>query len=130
VSSPNLGSCPDFDYCQTITDLWTRRAFSHGDGCVVYNCCWPSPAKSFSYSNSVGLIVFYRLKFETPPTPSPQRTGRPSLTTGTGFPFLRFLRLESLQWRCSNSPPRVPHRIQDVLKRANHLRSCDTTRAE
>jgi hypothetical protein len=35
------------------------------DGSVVYNCCWPSPAHSFSGPSPVGLAnVFYRLRFE------------------------------------------------------------------
>jgi hypothetical protein len=36
---------------------------------VVYNCCWPSPAQSFSVSSPRGLMTtFYCLRFETPPT--------------------------------------------------------------
>jgi hypothetical protein len=36
------------------------------DGSVVYNCCWLSPAKSFSGSSPVGLVtIFYCLRFET-----------------------------------------------------------------
>jgi hypothetical protein len=36
------------------------------DGSVVYNCCWPSPAQSFSGSSPVGpAITFYCLRFET-----------------------------------------------------------------
>jgi hypothetical protein len=38
-------------------------------GSVVYNCCWSSPAQSFSGPTSAGLVsTFYCLKFETPPT--------------------------------------------------------------
>jgi hypothetical protein len=33
---------------------------------LVYNCCWPSPAQSFSGPSPVGLaITFYCLRFET-----------------------------------------------------------------
>jgi hypothetical protein len=36
------------------------------DGSVVYNCCWPSPAQSFSGRSPVGLVtIFYNLIFET-----------------------------------------------------------------
>jgi hypothetical protein len=38
------------------------------DGSVIYNCCWTSPAQSFSGSNPVRLaiiLVFYSLMFET-----------------------------------------------------------------
>jgi hypothetical protein len=39
------------------------------DGSVVYNCCWPSPAQSFSGPSPAGLmIIFYCLRFETPST--------------------------------------------------------------
>jgi hypothetical protein len=35
---------------------------------VVYNCCWPSPAQSFSGASPEGLMTkFYSLRFETPP---------------------------------------------------------------
>jgi hypothetical protein len=35
-------------------------------GSVVYNCCWPLPAQSFSCPSTVGLVtIFYGLKFET-----------------------------------------------------------------
>jgi hypothetical protein len=43
-------------------------------GCVVYNCCWPSPAQSFSGQGPVRLVsIFYclrfsRLSFSSPPT--------------------------------------------------------------
>jgi hypothetical protein len=36
------------------------------DGSIVYNCCWPSPAQSFSGPSPVGLVaIFYCLRFET-----------------------------------------------------------------
>jgi hypothetical protein len=36
------------------------------DGPVDYNCCWPSPAQSFSGPSPLGLaIIFYCLRFET-----------------------------------------------------------------
>jgi hypothetical protein len=47
VSSPTWGSRPDFCYCQLRVcfvgcPLWRE------DRSVVCNCCWPSPARSFS----------------------------------------------------------------------------------
>jgi hypothetical protein len=37
-------------------------------GSVVYNCCWPSPAQSFSgLSPAEIMTTFYYLKFETSP---------------------------------------------------------------
>jgi hypothetical protein len=42
------------------------RSLWREDGSVVYFCCWPSPAQSFSGPSSVGLItIFYSLRFET-----------------------------------------------------------------
>jgi hypothetical protein len=36
------------------------------DGSFVYNCCWPSPAQSFSGPSPVELVaIFYSLRFET-----------------------------------------------------------------
>jgi hypothetical protein len=36
------------------------------DGSVLYNCCWSSPAQSFSGPSPVGLVaIFYCLRFET-----------------------------------------------------------------
>jgi hypothetical protein len=36
------------------------------DGSVVYNCCWSSPAQSFSGPSPVELVaIFYCLRFET-----------------------------------------------------------------
>jgi hypothetical protein len=80
---------------------------------VVYNCCWPSPAQSFSGPSPAGLItIFYCLRFETPPSgvPGPRiyishEQGGPVVPPGTGFPFHRLLRLAGLRWRYSNPPP-------------------------
>jgi hypothetical protein len=37
-------------------------------GSVVYNCCWFSPAQSFSGLSPAGfMVIFYCLRFETPP---------------------------------------------------------------
>jgi hypothetical protein len=45
------------------------RPLTWEDGSVVYNCCWSSPAQSFSGSSPLGLAtIFYCLRFETPPT--------------------------------------------------------------
>jgi hypothetical protein len=46
-------------WCVTLS-LWRE------DGSVVYNCCWPSPAQSFSGPSPMGLVtIFYSLRFET-----------------------------------------------------------------
>jgi hypothetical protein len=57
-------------------------------------------------------VIFYCLRFETPPTwrvRSPHLyspgTGWPFIPLGTGFPFRRLLRLAGLRWRYSNPPP-------------------------
>jgi hypothetical protein len=42
------------------------RSLWREDGSVVYNCCWPSPARSFSGPSPVELVtIFYFLRFET-----------------------------------------------------------------
>jgi hypothetical protein len=42
---------------------------SREDGSLVYNCCWSSPAQSFSSPNLAWLITTYHcLRFDTPPT--------------------------------------------------------------
>jgi hypothetical protein len=49
--------------------IW-RGVFSLTRGWVcIYNCCWTSPAQSFSGPSPVGLVaICYCLRFETPPT--------------------------------------------------------------
>jgi hypothetical protein len=54
-------------FCDVGRSLWWEN------GSVVYNCCCPSPAQSFSGPSPVGLVtIFYCLRFETsflsPPT--------------------------------------------------------------
>jgi hypothetical protein len=46
----------------------SRLVIRREDGSVVYNCCWPSLAQSFSGPTPSGLVTFYCLTFETPPT--------------------------------------------------------------
>jgi hypothetical protein len=42
------------------------RSLSRQEGSVVFNCCWTSPAQSFSGPSPVGLAtVFYCLRFES-----------------------------------------------------------------
>jgi hypothetical protein len=42
------------------------RSLLREDGSVVYSCCWPSPAQSFSGPSPVGLeTIFYCLRFQT-----------------------------------------------------------------
>jgi hypothetical protein len=51
------------DSCRFV-DVW--RSLWREDGSGIYNCCWPSPAQSFSGPSAVGLaIIFYCLRFET-----------------------------------------------------------------
>jgi hypothetical protein len=64
------------------------------DGSVVYNCCWSSPAQSYSGPSPAGLMTtFYCLRFETPPTwrtrsPYSYPPGTsPVIPPGTGFPL-------------------------------------------
>jgi hypothetical protein len=51
---------PDFYYCQTVAGLLIGRLLWREDGSVVYNCCWSSPAQSFSCPSPMGLMaIFY-----------------------------------------------------------------------
>jgi hypothetical protein len=70
VTSTHLGPNTRFllpsDSCMFVDvgcPLWWE------DRSVVYNCCWPSPAQSFSGPNPAGhMTIFYCLRFETPPS--------------------------------------------------------------
>jgi hypothetical protein len=92
------------------------RPLWRGDGPVVYNCCWPSPALSFSGASPTGFMaIFCCLRFETPPnwrarSPYiyPSGTRWASYTRGTGFPSRRLLGLERLRWRYSKLHPHRP----------------------
>jgi hypothetical protein len=62
--APFWGLRPDLYYCCGFVDL--GRPLWREDGSVVYNCCWPSAAQSFSGPSPVGLVaIFYCLGFET-----------------------------------------------------------------
>jgi hypothetical protein len=57
---------PDIYYCQTVAGLlmW-GRSLRREDGSVIYNCCWLSPAQSFSGPSPVGIVtIFYYRIFE------------------------------------------------------------------
>jgi hypothetical protein len=89
----------------------TLHPLSRGDSSVVYNCCWPSPAQSFSGPNPAELMAtFYSIRFETPPTRCarypylyPPGTGWPGYTVGTEFPFRRLLLLYGADCAASRS---------------------------
>jgi hypothetical protein len=97
------------DICGFV-DVW------RDDGSVVYNCCWSSPAQSFSCPSSVGLMTHIllsqilepsTLEGQVPVMFIPQKQGGPVTPPGTGFPFRHLLRLAGLRWRYSNPPPCV-----------------------
>jgi hypothetical protein len=49
-----------FEFVDMGRSIWRE------DGNVIYNCCWSSPAQSFSGPSPVGLeTIFYCLRFET-----------------------------------------------------------------
>jgi hypothetical protein len=108
VSSTHLGLTTRFFlqsdrswFVDVVRPLWWE------DGSVVYNCCWPSPAQSFSSPSlspaqsfsglsPTGLMTtFYSLTFETLPTWRtsslylyPPGTGWPSYNPRHCVPFL------------------------------------------
>jgi hypothetical protein len=57
---------PHFYYCHTVAGLLIWDTVWREDRSVVYNCCWSSPAQSFS-GPSLGWLVtiFYCLRFDT-----------------------------------------------------------------
>jgi hypothetical protein len=115
VSSPTWGPRPDSYYSQTVAGLLTwgvlsdkRRGLSFTTAAgprqrshsqvLVPRDSWPY----FTVSDS-------RLPHPGGPGPHiyiPQEQGGPVMTSGTGFPFCRLLRLAGLRWRYSNPPPR------------------------
>jgi hypothetical protein len=96
VSSNHLGPKTRFLLLSDsggFVDVW--RPFWQDFGSVVYNCCWSSPAQSFSGPSPSRLMTtFYCLRFEIPPTLRarspylyPPRTGWPSYTPRHWVPF-------------------------------------------
>jgi hypothetical protein len=69
VSSTHLGLKNTFlflsDSCGFVD---VGRPLWREDGSAVHNCCWPPPAQWFSGPSPAGLMIFYCLRFETPPT--------------------------------------------------------------
>jgi hypothetical protein len=62
---PIWGLQRDIHYRQTFAVLLMWGALWREDGSVVYNCCWPSPAQSFSGPSPVGFsTIFYCFRFE------------------------------------------------------------------
>jgi hypothetical protein len=84
------------------------------NGYVVYNCCWPSPAQSFSGTESHGthdhiLLSQFRdyrsLEDQVLIIFNSSGMGGPVIFPGTAFPFRLRLRLAGLRWRYSNLLP-------------------------
>jgi hypothetical protein len=94
------------DSCRFV-DL---RALSDEGGSIVYNCCWPSPAQSFSGANPVRLVaIFYCLRYETSLFVASYGGGiRPRLHTG---------RLQC-GWFPHHPSPRRRLTVAQLLKRA------------
>jgi hypothetical protein len=79
------------------------RSLWREDGSVVYNCCWPSPAQSFSGPSPVRLAtIFHCLRFET------------SLFVAAYDPA-------GLRWRYSTTPP---HRIEITIPNSSRIIAC------
>jgi hypothetical protein len=77
--------------CITVTQLrvcWCGAlSLTREDGSVLYNCCWPSPAQSFSGLTPVELATIFLL------------------SQIRDFAFRRLLRLAGSRWRYSIPPP-------------------------
>jgi hypothetical protein len=75
-----------------------ERLLWREDGSDICNCCWLSPAQSFSGPSPAGLVIFYCLT-----TSQTWRTRFPYLyPPGTGFLFVDSY---ELRWRHSTPPP-------------------------
>jgi hypothetical protein len=84
--------------------LYVTSSLWREDGSVVYNCCWCSPAHSFSDPSPAGrMSTYYCLRLETsqlggldPHIYIPQERGGPVIPQGTWFPSHRLrLRITS-----------------------------------
>jgi hypothetical protein len=113
VSSPRLGPKTRFLLLSNSFEIVdVGRPLWREDGSVVYNCCWPSPAQSFSSPSPAELMSpYYFLRFEIIPTwmarslyLCPPGTGWPSYTPRHWVTFHRLLRLAGLRWRYSTPP--------------------------
>jgi hypothetical protein len=77
---------------------------------VIYNCCWSSPAQSFSRPSIARPYCTVSDSRSAKPGVSGlcicihQEESDPFTPPSTGFPLLRLLRLAGLRWRYSNSP--------------------------
>jgi hypothetical protein len=112
--APIWGPRPDFYYCQTTAGFfYVGPPLWRENGSVVYNCCLPSPAQSFSGSNPAGLMTtFYCLRFETPPT---WRSRSPYLyPPGTGWPSYT-----PRHWVPFSSPPSTSRATAEVFEPAS-----------
>jgi hypothetical protein len=88
-----------------------------GDGPVIYNCCWNSPAQSFTSLTPAGLTaLFYCLRIGTPST---WRTRSPYLyPPGTEWP-----RYTSRHWVLFSSSP-IPRRAKVEVFEPASTRGC------
>jgi hypothetical protein len=77
------------------------------DGSVVYNCCWPSLAQSFSGPSQRDSWPYFTVSDSRLPELGgsgliiyiPQWQCAPVIPPGTGFHFRRLLRLAELRWK-------------------------------
>jgi hypothetical protein len=90
--APIWGLGPNFYLSDSCGFVDVGRPLWREDGSVVCNCCWASPAQSFSGPSPAGLMtIFYCLRFETPPTyraRSPRNRVALLYPQALGSPFL------------------------------------------
>jgi hypothetical protein len=90
-----------------------QHPLSREDGPVVYNCCWPSPAQSFSGPSLAGFMTTFNcLRFETP------------LNWRTRFPYLyppgtRWPSYTPRHWVSLSSPPTTRRPTVEVFDPAS-----------
>jgi hypothetical protein len=101
--APIWGPSDSCGFVDVDRPLWQE------DRSVIYNCCWPSSVQSFLGLSPAGLMTFYCLRFETPPT---WRARFPYLyPPGTGWPSYTIR-----HWVPFSSPPTTHRAMVDVFK--------------
>jgi hypothetical protein len=101
--TPIWDSRSHFYYCHIVAGLFMWGTISEQDASVVYNCCRPSPAQSYTDPSPAGIMtIFYCLRFESTPY---------LYHPGSGWPSYN-----PRQWISFSSPPTNPRAAVEVFE--------------
>jgi hypothetical protein len=118
--APIWGPKPDFYHCQTIAGLLMWGALSDERTGLLFTIVAGPLQRSHSRVRVLGdswpYFTVSDSRFPQPGGPGPrihvaQGQVGPIIPPGTGFPFLRLLRLAGLRWRYSTPPTRGDERL-------------------